>query len=438
MPQLELQARRRAVLAQVLSHVERRKSLLVLKAPPGSGKTYVTLRAVALGCHLGQRVAVATQTHAQADDFCRRLSRTFPEAPVVRFASRHLAESDLGKNVNWAWHTEELPTRPTVVVSTTAKWGAVRLRSSFDTLCVDEAWQMSWADLMLLSQVAPRFVLVGDPGQIAPVVSIDVARWQTSRRPPHLPAPKVILQHPELGAERLELPVTTRLPFDSARLVRPFYDFDFEAWARPGERQLRVRGARPGRSAGIDGAIDLLTTGSVALLTVPTPKHGPPLEEDAELAGVAALVVRRLLERQAWAVTETGAQRLRPEDIGVAASHRAMNSRLVEALGELSPSVSVDTPERWQGLERQVMVVIHPLSGVLNPSAFDLATGRLCVMASRHRVGLILISRDHLGRTLEEFLPAAEQALGLPDEVGRGHAQHLAVWQTLKRNGRIV
>ena len=29
------------------------------------------------------------------------------------------------------------------------------------------------------------------------------------------------------------------------------------------------------------------------------------------------------------------------------------------------------------------MVVVHPLSGVADPSSFDLATGRLCVMASR-------------------------------------------------------
>ena len=47
---------------------------------------------------------------------------------------------------------------------------------------------------MTLSAVAPRFVLVGDPGQIPPVVAIDVARWQTSRRPPHAPAPEVILR----------------------------------------------------------------------------------------------------------------------------------------------------------------------------------------------------------------------------------------------------
>jgi hypothetical protein len=40
-----------------------------------------------------------------------------------------------------------------------------------------------WADFMLLGQVAERFVLIGDPGQISPVVSVNVSRWETSPRP---------------------------------------------------------------------------------------------------------------------------------------------------------------------------------------------------------------------------------------------------------------
>ena len=49
----------------------------------------------------------------------------------------------------------------------------IDLHDEFDVLFVDEAWQLAWADFMLLSQVAGRFVLIGDPGQIPPVVTID-------------------------------------------------------------------------------------------------------------------------------------------------------------------------------------------------------------------------------------------------------------------------
>ncbi len=436
MPQERLEEARREVLEDVLEHVEQRRRLLVVKAPPGSGKTHVTLRAVALARHRKQRVAVATQTNAQADDFCRRMAQDFPRVTVHRFAKGGYEETDLGSSVEWIHAGRELPVGPCVVVSTSAKWALTETDDVFDFLFVDEAWQMTWADLMLLSRIAERFVLVGDPGQIPPVVSIDVSRWQTSRRPPHHPAPEVILRDPTLRARALALPVSTRLPFDTVELVRQFYDFHFDSWAAPGERRFEVKSSRA--KHGIDAAIDLLTAGSVVLLTLPTPDAGPPLEEDRELADLAAQMANRMLERKVAVLTEDGRAALRKADIGVAATHRIMNTRLSESLGNLVPDVRVDTPERWQGLERAAMIVVHPLSGVTEPSSFDLSTGRLCVMASRHRVGLILVSRDHVGATLREYLPAAEQAVGLPDENGRGHGQNLGVWQWLERNGRIV
>ncbi len=272
------------------------------------------------------------------------------------------------------------------------------------------------------------------------MVAIEVARWQTSRRPPHAPAPEVILRDGGLRARLLALPVTTRLPHDTAAMVRSFYDFDFDSWAGPGDRRLRFDEAKGGSSErrGADAAIDLLASGSIAMLALPTPDAGPPLEEDLELARAAAEVARRLLARGSHAVTEEGEVKLEPQDIGLAASHRVMNARMTEALGDLAGLVRVDTPERWQGLERKVMIAIHPLSGVVRPSPFDLSTGRLCVMASRHRVGLVLVSRDHVGETLDAYLPVADQAVGLPDEAGRGHAQNLAVFTKLQREGRIA
>jgi hypothetical protein len=101
--------------------------------------------------------------------------------------------------------------------------------------------------------------------------------------------------------------------------------------------------------------------------------------------------------------------------------------------------MAIDTPERWQGLERKVMVVVHPLSGVVNPSEFDLETGRLCVMASRHQISLVVVSRDHLQGTLAAHLPVAGQAVGRPDaSSGRGHHQNSVFWNTLVEQDRVI
>src|SRR6266498_2085366 len=102
---------------------------------------------------------------------------------------------------------------------------------------------------------------------------------------------------------------------------------------------------------------------------------------------------------------------LKPTDIGLSATHHVMNTAMALRLNGKLAGVSIDTPERWQGLERKVMVVVHPLSGVSQPSAFDLETGRLCVMASRHQVGLVIVSRDHLTDTLDTHLPLRSRQL---------------------------
>jgi hypothetical protein len=84
------------------------------------------------------------------------------------------------------------------------------------------------------------------------------------------------------------------------------------------------------------------------------------------------------------------------------------------------------------------MVVIHPLSGQSDPSDFDLNTDRLCVMASRHQVGLVVVSRDHVGATLDAHLPSARQPVGRSDVAGRGHKQNTRFWQALQTGDRMV
>src|SRR3712207_1709390 len=116
-----------------------------------------------------------------------------------------------------------------------------------------------------------------------------------------------------------------------------------------------------------------------------------------------------------------------------------MNTAMELALPRnLRGRTRVDTPERWQGLERPVMIAVHPLSGVVDPSDFDLETGRLCVMASRHQSAFVMLTRDHVGDTLANLIPSAGQAPGRPDTVGRGHHAHLTFWAALQAQGQVL
>ncbi len=416
------------------------RKLAIVKAPPGSGKTHTLIEVLRKLVIEGTRIAVAAQTNNQANDICARFARDHPNVPVTRFASGGTASpADFPDSVFWITDKDALPATTGVTVATTAKWALTDLpHDPYDLLAIDEAWQMAWADLMQCATISEHFLMIGDPGQIPPVVRIDVRRWETSPRAPHKAAPEVVLG--EAGYEELwflgSLPACRRLPAESVPFVRPFYDFEFVAYVADGVSGLDLPANHVWGTQ--------LSAGRPLALTVPTPEHGPPLEIDREIAAAAAKVVDELLSSDAAlrlpdkdTPGQSKTRLLTPADIGLTSSHRVMNAELGKALGTLAKETRIDTPERWQGLERPVMIAVHPLSGVTNPSAFDLETGRLCVMASRHQAAFILLTRDHIGETLRNYVPSADQAPGRPDVVGRGHDAHLRFWEQLETAGAI-
>jgi hypothetical protein len=321
------------------------------------------------------------------------------------------------------------------------------------------------------------------------VTSIDVARWGTSLRAPHLAAPEVVKADPQFEIERVSgaLPSCRRLPAEAVPYVKMFYDFDFDAFAEPGERKLLVHGSRdpeiaellrqladsykdygqPGwvdgtenesadkhilRNRDYEGAVTLggdiavaslvtkLATCEPIIATIPTSPDGPPSVVDMELARAIHRIVKGLLSGGVQAVVKAGseARPITQDDIGACAAHRSMNGAIRKTFGPDFKHVKIDTAERWQGLEKPIMIAVHPLSGVTEPSEFDLSTGRLCVMASRQQVAMIFVSRDHIGQTIENALPGAVQPPGAQDVVGRGRRAHLDFWLLLKQRKRVI
>jgi len=402
--------------------------IAVVKAPPGAGKTYLLLHLLS---HLQKkaRIAVACFTNAQADDICARANKFGTPIPAIRFLSSSSKTPYAGGPV--ARSGKDLPLGKCVVVANTAKWALSKVEP-FDYLFVDEAWQISWADLVLLRGLAAKLVLIGDPGQIPPVVSIETDRWETSPAAPHRPAPDLFLS-PSSGATPFQLPGSRRLPSDTVAAIQGFYDFEFGAFADDGERYLRVDVDR----SPIGKALGRLADQSITAITLPTPDEGPPRDVDRALASHIATIVKQVLDGRAVYSDSPETRRkgklLTPADIGIVASHRSMNTAIQTSLpSRVRNVIKVDTPERWQGLERKLMIAVHPLSGTTNPSSFDLETGRLCVMASRHQSGLIVVSRDHVNDTLTTHLPVAAQALGRPDTAGAGHDRHLGFWGAIR------
>lgn len=428
----------------VADFISSSKSFCVVKAPPGSGKTELLVNTIPLWTKNGKDVLVAALTNDQVNDICTRLATKNPDTEIVRFSSSsYEPEYEFPPNVLIIKNTKEIQQTCKIVVATVAKLSLVGSFRRFEVLYIDEAWQVSFGDTLPILRFANRLVMIGDPGQIEPVRSIDHTRWETSPYPPGYAAPTPYLLEEPLNhlTYKIELDTCQRLPYDSVKLVQYFYDFPFAAAAQPGERYLKSKSSET--EDGLDRAFASLDKVSTTILSIATDKNGIGIDLDIEIASLTANVANRLVAQTqsiSTSSSETSLGRsLLPSDIGIVATHRNMNAAIRNLINPayLQSGLKVDTPERWQGQQRAVMIAVHPLSGVIHPSSFDLDTGRLCVMASRHRSALLIVSRDHVPTTLDHHVPQATQSPGLPDQVGSGHAAHKLFWDFHVKNERV-
>jgi hypothetical protein len=98
------------------------------------------------------------------------------------------------------------------------------------------------------------------------------------------------------------------------------------------------------------------------------------------------------------------------------------------ALADLGVTeVTVDTANRLQGREFDVTVVLHPLSGRPDATAFHLETGRLCVLASRHRHACIVVCRAGVPDLLDDHPSTEPVQLGVTVKFPDGWEAHHAV-----------
>ncbi|MCC6630134.1 MAG: ATP-binding protein [Chloroflexi bacterium] len=413
-----------------------------LDSPPGAGKTGVVERlAVQSLALLRERCMVATMTNEQAFDLARRLAGGYPRLPFTLFVRDGLATPDDLPglpNLQLARASAQVPAAgPCVVIANAARWSwsDATAFARFDLLVVDEAFQLPDHRFQQIAGLARRLVLVGDPGQIPPVVTGAVERWRCDPAGPHVACPRALVaRHP--GIRRLALPVSRRLVADTVWVVQPaFYpELPFTALAAPGERGLvtRVAGATP-----LDRAIDLAERGaSLVQVELPAQIMG---EVDEAVADTIVGLIRRLADR-GTRVRDDGAERpLDPGMVGVVCAHVAQVNAVRERLPRSFADVLVETADRFQGLERPVILDYHPLSGRADADEFHLDSGRMCVALSRHRVACFVVARAGIKELLLRHAPGGDRVLGSDeDREYEGWRAQVFVVQALRRQGRVV
>lgn len=405
---------------------------VVVDSPPGAGKSTLVVGAATDIARTGEHLIIVAQTNEQVDDLVVRLADRAPDLTIGRLSAADYQPVERIRpltNVTVAAKVADLPSRD-VIVGTAAKWATINDRT-WRWAIVDEAYQMR-SDMLL--RIANRFdaaLFVGDPGQLDPFSTVEVDRWTGLTWDPMQSAVAVLLRHnPHIRVFRL--PVSWRLPTSAVPVIaEAFYPFTgFDAGTGPGQRRLELSTGESG-STPIDRAVEHAAETGWALLELPS-RHA--VRTDTEAAQACADLAGRILRRGATAYSEQapdGAP-VTADRIAIGAAHRDQVAAIRAALG---PSgVTVDTANRLQGREYDITIVLHPLSGRRDATAFHLEAGRLCVLTSRHRHACLVVARAGIPDLLDAHPSTEPVHLNVPAKFPDGWEANHAIMAHLARH----
>ena len=275
---------------------------------------------------------------------------------------------------------------------------------------VDEACQMRSDLLLRVANLFQKALFVGDPGQLDPFSTVQTERWLGLSWDPMSSAVAVLLNHnPQVPVHTL--PVPWRLPASAAPVVsEAFYPFGgFRSATVEGERRLGWN-TRPFGMNALDLALETAAESGWALYELP---HRHTLRTDADAVRACAGLAARLLQRGAETISERSAAPLpvTPSRVAVA-----------------------DTANRLQGREFDVVIVLHPLSGRRDATAFHLEAGRLCVLTSRHRHACVVVARAGIPELLDAHPSVEPVHLNVPVKFPDGWEAHQALMAHLSKH----
>ncbi|KAH8262513.1 hypothetical protein KR026_010092 [Drosophila bipectinata] len=158
-------------------------SHLLIKGLPGTGKTQTLVSLVRVLHLLGKSVLITAHTHSAVDNLLLRLLPF--DLPLMRLGSSSRIHPQLGEisEARLTHHcttVEELATaldKPSIVgVTCLGTSHALFQRKKFDYCIVDEATQVLQPTVLRPLSFCSKFVLVGDPKQLPPVIRSSEAR----------------------------------------------------------------------------------------------------------------------------------------------------------------------------------------------------------------------------------------------------------------------
>lgn len=340
------------------------QSVLPVQGPPGTGKTYTASRAILALVDSGQRVAVTSNSHAAIRNVLMECARAKQDAGtrIVHKASglSDFPEEYRERVVCVTGNQDPRLASARIVGGTAWLFSRPEHEKRFDCLFVDEAGQVSLANLLAMSNAAANLVLIGDPRQLPQIVqgshpypaNLSCLDWIQGEEATINPERGIFLgetrrMHPDLCAYISEQFYESRLcshPSTARQSVKAQGLPSSGAWRVPVVHEGRAQYS-PEEVEAIRRTVDLLLAGT-------------------------------------WTGKEESQRPFCERDIIVVAPYNAQVNALEEAL----PGIRVGTVDRFQGQEAPVALVSMTTSATEEiPRGMDflLARERLNVAVSR-------------------------------------------------------
>jgi len=375
------QAGEAALAAAVRVGLNLDQSVFPVQGPPGAGKTYTGARMICALAKSGKTIGITANSHkvirnlldevivAATDQHQRvrciqKLSEKEDDLPNLRFTTDNAAflgalgsDSDVGGATSWFW------ARPDT-------------SRSVDVLFIDEAAQMSLANVLAVSQAACNIVLLGDPRQLeqpiqgshpygAEVSALDHILGHHATVPPDrgLFLEETWRLHPQICAFNSEL----------------FYEGRLHSHAGLENQEIRSKG--------------LLNGAGLRYFAVEHTGNQSSSKEEAE--SIRALVADITTTGTTW-IDRHGVEKLvELNDILIIAPYNAQVFELQERL----PGARVGTVDKFQGQEAPI--VIYSMTTSSHSDAprgmeFLYSANRLNVATSRAKCLCVVVASPRL------------------------------------------
>ena len=358
--------------------------VLAIQGPPGAGKTFTGARMICDLVRAGKKVGITAVSHkvirnlldgvvkaaAEEGRSIRCLQKVSGKA--AKDEGQPIRETTKNKDVVAALENGEVQ----VAAGTAWLWAREDLFQSVDVLFVDEAGQMSLANVLAVTQSARNVVMLGDPQQLdQPLQGSHPEGTEVSA-----------LQH--LLGERQTIPSDRGLFLAETWRLHPsictltselFYEGRLQS--RPDLGQQALEGETSFAGAG--------------LWFLPVEPEGNQNSSAEEVEAVVALHQALVSSGLSW-TNRLGEQApITERDVLIVAPYNAQ----VGALGERLPTARIGTVDKFQGQEAPVVIYSMATSSpdeAPRGMEFLFSLNRLNVATSRARCACILVASPRL------------------------------------------